>query len=126
MSLIRERKLETAALVIIAAMFIAMLWSGLSREAADLQEEASENEKQSSVCSRLDVTVVDRSSNETHTTVFYSSNIDVDILEVRFSTANMTAVRNVTDVRRSELMESSAPVPDADVSIAYPDCRTGG
>lgn len=107
-------------------MFIAMLWSGLSRNAVNLQEKASENEEQSSICSRLEVTVVDRKSNGTHTTLFYNSNLDLDLLEARFSSGNLTAVRNVTDVRRSELLESSAPISDAEVSVTYPDCRTGG
>lgn len=117
------KSLESAALILLGAMIILSVWGWASGK-IDMAKESSLDDRNTSLtCSGLEIDFVDREENSTHTTVYFSSNKNIELLEARFKGRNSSYDTNVTGLKRNQLRAVSGPVPDAEVMIEAPKCK---
>ncbi|WEL19155.1 hypothetical protein [Candidatus Nanohalococcus occultus] len=115
-------QLQTVALVVIGSALLLSVWTWASETVGEQKQVSTENKQTAITCSSLEINQVDTLHNETHTTVFFSTNTDVDALRVRFY-GNGTREVNVTDVSQQSLNEVSVALPEAEAEIYAPSCR---
>lgn len=114
--------LESIALILLGAAILLSVWGWASAKIDTVKEESGNDRNSSVICSQLEIEFVDRKSNESHTEVYFSSNMNLPLLEAEFGNGNESFAMNLTDIRGNEIRSVTAPLSDAEARISSPRC----
>lgn len=109
---------QSVVLIVAGAVVMAGMLAWASERLEGLQEGSSEASETLITCSELQVDFVDRTENETHHTVFFQVNRQVEALEVRFNGSSTTA-KVLRDLEKNKIYSASSRMENVEEVDSY-------